>query len=76
MKNVTGQRILLRHVLKKFFEVPDILSSSLEYMKLLESDEDCISNMIQCAKWKMIKEIHFATVLFRVTILVLMACVL
>lgn len=54
MQNVTGQFIPLRKTLKKFFELPDALSSTLKYMNNLNAS-DVVSNLIQCEKWQTIK---------------------
>lgn len=56
MRNVTGQFVPLRKVLKNFFELPDALPSTLKYMENLESTSSVfITNIIQCQKWQTIK---------------------
>lgn len=54
MQNVTGQFIPLRKTLKKFFELPDALSSTLNHINDLSSS-NVVSNLVQCEKWQTIK---------------------
>lgn len=52
MTQVTGQCIPLRHVLKKFFELPDAFNNTIEYMQKVQSESDIIYNFVQCKRWK------------------------
>lgn len=52
MIQVTGQCISLRHVLKKFFELPDVFNSTMQYMQKVQSKTDVIYNFIQCKRWR------------------------
>lgn len=59
MKQVTGQFIPLRYVLKKFFELPDVFKSTIQYMKDVQAESDVISNFVQCQRWKIISTKYF-----------------
>lgn len=50
--SVVAQFIPIRHVLKKFFEMPGIFAKTMEYVNLLNSNSHIISNIIQCSHWK------------------------
>lgn len=52
MTQITGQHIPLRNVLKKFFELPDALNSTIQYMQNVHVESDTIYNFIQCQRWK------------------------
>jgi hypothetical protein len=50
--NFIGHFIPLRHVLKRFFEMPKVLDMTLDYMKELLTYKEIVSNFIQCQLWK------------------------
>jgi len=54
MAQVTAQYIPFRHVLKKFFELPDAFSSTIQYMQELQAESHMIYNFVQCQRWKFI----------------------
>jgi len=49
---VNGQFIPLRSVLKGFLELPNVLKTILNYMKILENSSDLLCNIIQGKLWK------------------------
>lgn len=51
MMKVTALFIPIRHVFKKFFELPGIFYETMNYMDSLLSDDDMISNFIQGNRW-------------------------
>lgn len=50
--DLTGHIIPLRHVLQQFFEMPQVLQSTLDFMSDLSKEKDIISNFIQGSLWK------------------------
>ncbi|KAJ8910980.1 hypothetical protein NQ315_003673 [Exocentrus adspersus] len=51
-KNYTSQFIHIRDVLKKFFELPNVLSETLQYIAELDKLTVNITNIIQTEFWK------------------------
>ena len=49
---VVAQYIPVRYVLKKFFELPEVYSKTMEYINSLNSCNQIISNVIQTSFWK------------------------
>ena len=49
---VNAQFISLRHVLKLFFELPNIYDETIEYITKLNSNEKIVHNLIQGNYWK------------------------
>lgn len=50
--NCTAQFIPTRHVLKKFFELKDILSDTFDYMNEIKSCDTILMNFIQGSLWQ------------------------
>ena len=51
-KDLNVQFIPLRKVLKLFFELPEILEKTLQYMNKIKENIEIITNVIQCSLWK------------------------
>jgi len=51
MKDVNGYFIPLRHTLQKFFELPDVFTSTIDYINSLKGSET-ITNFIQSELWR------------------------
>jgi len=52
MKDVTGQFIPPRKVLKKFLELPDVFNAIVAFVRKLESDDSVLENFVQGEVWK------------------------
>lgn len=59
MTQVTAQHIPLRLVLQKFFELPDVFNSTVQYMQELQATSDTIYNFVQCERWKCVTTKYF-----------------
>ncbi|XP_044582981.1 uncharacterized protein LOC123263999 [Cotesia glomerata] len=51
MTDICGQFIPLRATLKKFFQQPNALTDTVNYMEQLKNNETVIENYIQCKSW-------------------------
>lgn len=49
---VTSQFIPLRYVLTKFFELPGLLDNVLDYLQMLSTNDQIITNLVQADYWK------------------------
>lgn len=49
---IYAKKVPLPEILKNFFELPNILRETIEYMRSLESETNIISNFIQGSLWK------------------------
>lgn len=50
--NCTEQFIPLRHVLKNFFQLKDVLTDTLEYINKCEIQNSILINFVQGSVWK------------------------
>ena len=52
MKDVTAHFIYLRKLFTKLFELPNVLSDTLSYMRSIESESDWLCNFVHGEVWK------------------------